>query len=160
MFPYLQLSSIHLLICILASTHLIHIIKSVILTFSVKVYSGIVGFCRFFRTGMFTRSRKGHSNNETHLIPKIKLQLSDTTLPSTFQRQQFPLRPCFALTINKAQGQSYKVVGLDLEKPVFSHGMLYEALSRTGSMDSLHIFTRDGTTSNVVYKKFWINSYK
>lgn len=75
----------------------------------------------------------GPYKNETHLIPKIKLQPSDTTLPFTFQRQQFPLRPCFALTINKAQGQSYKVVGLDLEKPVFSHGMLYVALSRTFS---------------------------
>lgn len=93
----------------------------------------------------------GPFKHEKHLIPRIKLQPSDTTLPFTFQRQQFPLRPCFALTINKAQGQSFKVVGLDLQNQVFSHGMLYVALSRTGRRDSLHILTKDGTTSNVVY---------
>ncbi|EJT96831.1 hypothetical protein DACRYDRAFT_59976, partial [Dacryopinax primogenitus] len=35
----------------------------------------------------------------------------------------------FAMTINKAQGQSVTNVGLDLCIPVFSHGQLYVALS-------------------------------
>ena len=51
--------------------------------------------------------------------------------PFQFERKQFSLRPCFAKTINKAQGQTLKVIGLDLGQPIFAHGMLYVALSRT-----------------------------
>ncbi|KIJ14676.1 hypothetical protein PAXINDRAFT_78621, partial [Paxillus involutus ATCC 200175] len=43
---------------------------------------------------------------------------------------QFPVGVGYAMTINKAQGQSVKHVGLDLRSGVFSHGQLYVALSR------------------------------
>ena len=51
----------------------------------------------------------------------------------------FSLRPCFGLTINKTQGQTLQFESLDLGTPVFSHGMLYVALSRTGRKDATHI---------------------
>ena len=38
--------------------------------------------------------------NETHLIPRVHLQESDSILPFTFQGQHFPMRPCFGLTID------------------------------------------------------------
>ena len=47
-------------------------------------------------------------------------------------RRQFPIRLAFAMTINKAQGQSLKRVGIYLKRPVFAHGQLYVALSRAG----------------------------
>ncbi|GFS19264.1 ATP-dependent DNA helicase [Elysia marginata] len=87
------------------------------------------------------------------MIPRIRLQPSDTALPFTFQRQQFPLRPCFSLTINKAQGQSLRVVGLDLRSQVFTHGMLYVALSITGRRNDVYILAEDGMTPNVVYSE-------
>ncbi|UYV76501.1 hypothetical protein LAZ67_14000767 [Cordylochernes scorpioides] len=38
-----------------------------------------------------------------------------------------------AMSINKAQGQSLKIAGIDLKQPCFSHGQLYVACSRVGS---------------------------
>ena len=45
------------------------------------------------------------------------------------KRRQFPVHLAFSITINKAQGQSVRRVGIDLRVPVFSHGQLYVALS-------------------------------
>jgi ATP-dependent DNA helicase PIF1 len=63
------------------------------------------------------------------LIPRIKLITSEN-LPFTLRRCQFPVRLAFAMTINKAQGQTFDRVGLLLPAPVFSHGQLYVAFSR------------------------------
>ncbi|XP_020992038.1 uncharacterized protein LOC110278169 [Arachis duranensis] len=39
-------------------------------------------------------------------IPRMNLIPSDSELPFKFQRRQFSLTVCFAMTINKSQGQS------------------------------------------------------
>ena len=50
--------------------------------------------------------------------------------PWGWKRSQFPVRPAWAMTINKSQGQSFdKVVGW-LSRPVFAHGQLYVLVSR------------------------------
>jgi ATP-dependent DNA helicase PIF1 len=65
--------------------------------------------------------------NGTHaggrvFIPRIMLSLSeDMSLPFKFRRKQFPVRLSFAMTINKAQGQTLPTVGVYLPEPVFSH---------------------------------------
>ena len=96
--------------------------------------------------------------NESHVIPRIRFQPSDSILPFTFQQQHFPLRPCLGLTINTSQGQMLQLVGLDLRTPVFSHGMLYVALSRTGRKDDIHILTEGEVKSNVMSstQRHWI----
>ena len=52
--------------------------------------------------------------HERVLIPRISFIPSDTQLPFEFKRRQFPIRPAFAMTINKAQGQTMKYVGIFL----------------------------------------------
>ncbi|CAF4696322.1 unnamed protein product, partial [Rotaria sp. Silwood2] len=70
----------------------------------------------------------GCAKGEDVFIPKIPLLPSD--MPFEFTRLQFPERLAFAMSINKAQGQSLKVAGVNLETPCFSHGQLYVACLR------------------------------
>ena len=100
-------------------------------------------------------------------IPRIDLECTDIPVP--LKRRQFPVRLAFAMTINKAQGQSLKKVGIYLNtNPVFAHGQLYVALSRAGFKETTKIFIGDvknvqgkfplieGTfTKNIVYKEFF-----
>lgn len=92
-------------------------------------------------------------------IPRIIMSPSETKLPFILKRRQFPVRLCFAMTINKSQGQTLQCVGLYLRKPVFTHGQLYVAVSRVTSKTGLKIcIENDGEehdycTKNIVYKE-------
>lgn len=92
----------------------------------------------------------GTAKGENVLIPRIPIIPTD--LPFQFKRVQFPLKPAFAMTINKSQGQTLKVAGVHLEKNCFSHGQLYVACSRVSSPQNLYILSKDGKTKNVVYR--------
>ncbi len=53
-------------------------------------------------------------------IPHLNITPSDTErMPFILRWRQFLLRPAFAMTINKAQGQTLQTVGVYLPKPVF-----------------------------------------
>ena len=67
------------------------------------------------------------------LLPRIKLIYIDPEMSYHLHRLQFPVCLAFAMTINKAQGQSFNTVGVDLHNPSFTHGQLYVALSRARS---------------------------
>jgi hypothetical protein len=93
--------------------------------------------------------------DHTVFIPRMTLLAGGEDNPIPLKRRQFPVRLAFAMTINKAQGQSVKWVGLDLRTPVFSHGQLYVALSRCthpNRVKAIFPEIEQGTmTSNVVY---------
>ena len=103
----------------------------------------------------------GKHQGETAFIPRISLDTASSSgLPFTLRRRQFPVRLAFARTINKAQGQSRKVVGIHLHTPVFAHGQLYVAISRATDFQQLYISlppTSNGTltTDNIVYSELF-----
>lgn len=62
------------------------------------------------------------------------------------------------MTINLAEGKTFDKVGLYLPGPVFSHGQLYFAMSRTTSFDTvkIEIVPKTNKTSIVVYREDWL----
>ncbi|POS81951.1 hypothetical protein EPUL_005415, partial [Erysiphe pulchra] len=91
-------------------------------------------------------------NGREHIISRITLSTSED-LPFTLTRKQLPIRPCYAMTINKSQGQTLQSVGIDLTTPVFSHGQLYVAFSRVTDVNNLIVLLPSSArkTTNVVY---------
>jgi hypothetical protein len=95
-------------------------------------------------------------NGTTCLIPRVKLICSDTQLPFHLHRLRFPLAVSFAITINKAQGQSFTMVGIDLRIPAFAHGQVYVVLSRGKSCKCVRCVLNESTTlftKNIVYRE-------
>uniref|UniRef100_K3ZCL8 ATP-dependent DNA helicase n=1 Tax=Setaria italica TaxID=4555 RepID=K3ZCL8_SETIT len=68
---------------------------------------------------------------------------AEIMFPFHFKRKQFPVRLSFAMTVNKAQGQTIPNVGIYLPEPVFSHGQLYVALSRATTAKNIKILTAE-----------------
>ncbi|CAK1588385.1 unnamed protein product [Parnassius mnemosyne] len=60
-------------------------------------------------------------------------------------------RLAFAMTIDKSQGQTLSVCGLDLGTPCFSHGQPYMACSHVGKPSSLFVLAKNGLTKSIVH---------
>ncbi|XP_066228790.1 ATP-dependent DNA helicase PIF1-like [Saccopteryx leptura] len=81
----------------------------------------------------------GPLKGEDELIPHTSV--IPTNMPFQFTRLQFPIRLAFAITINRAQGQSLELCTLDLHTDCFSHAQLYVACSRVSVFDGPQIRT-------------------
>jgi ATP-dependent DNA helicase PIF1 len=71
----------------------------------------------------------------------------DKTIPDQIRRRQFPVRPAFAMTINKSQGQTFQNIAIYLPAPVVAHGQLYLVLSRIGDPRKITILISTLTSS-------------
>lgn len=120
---------------------------------------GLCNGTRLIVTHLFPQGIRGkimstvpEFDGEEHYIHRIDMT-TNHDLPFTLIRRQLPLRPCFAMTINKSQGQTLKRVGVDLSTPVFSHGQFYVALSRVFDVSSIILLLPPGRreTTNIVY---------
>ena len=95
----------------------------------------------------------GSFHGQLRLIPRIKLTSTEGELPFIVSRRQFPIRLCFAMTVNKSQGQSFNFVGVDLRMPAFTHGQLYVALSRVTTVNGISVLLppNQTETDNIIY---------
>ena len=98
-------------------------------------------------------------------IPRLIMCPNDSKWPFKLNRRQLPLATCYAMTINKRQGQMLQRVGLYLPKQVFTHGQLYVAASRVITREGLKIFNVDEDNDdhrhikNIVYREILQNVY-
>jgi hypothetical protein len=91
------------------------------------------------------RITSGRLAGETVYVPRITLKHEpDAYCTVAMYRKQYPVAPAFALTINKAQGQTLARVGVYLAHSAFSHGQLYVAASRVGDPRALQFFVPGG----------------
>lgn len=67
----------------------------------------------------------GSEKGESVFIPRIPMIPSDYQ----FNRVQFLVKMCFAMTINKSQGQTLKIAGINIREgeDYFSYGQFYVA---------------------------------
>jgi ATP-dependent exoDNAse (exonuclease V) alpha subunit len=78
-------------------------------------------------------------DHDEHLVflARIKYYSSNTQIPFQLCCFQFGAMNAFSMSVNKAQGQSLKYVGLDCYSPVFTHGQFYVAVSRATSVNRM-----------------------
>jgi len=80
--------------------------------------------------------------NTIHVIPRITFIFSPGISNLEIHRRLFPLSLAYAMTVNRAQGQTLKRVLLDTTRPAFSHDHLYVALSRVRDQHSIALFNK------------------
>lgn len=103
----------------------------------------------------------GHGLGNRYAIPRIIFIKKEMKWPFTLRRKQFPIKVCYAMTINKSQGQTLSKIGIYLPQPVFSHGQLYVALSRAKSIDGIKVFISNPDneyphfTQNIVFTEIF-----
>jgi hypothetical protein len=96
-------------------------------------------YTKYVKCELLTGPRAG----EHEIIFRITFIPDDMAIGFQMKRVQLPLRLCFAMTINKSQGQTLTAVGLYLPEPVFGHGQLYVALSRCGCKSATKVMVKN-----------------
>ena len=135
----------------------------VVITRNLRINSGLCNGSRVLVTEVSNNFIAGVLMSGSHqgdgvTLPRIKLHNKATPRSGqSFFRYQFPIRPAFAMSVNKSQGQTLRRVGVFLQTDVFAHGQLYVALSRVLNVDDLLVarpLGREGII-NVVHKSIF-----
>jgi hypothetical protein len=83
-------------------------------------------------------------------IPRMRFKFClKYTSSFSMTRVQFPLKLCYAMTINKSQGQSFQQVLIDFSDDAFSHGHTYVSLSRARYFNKVRIIVRDDNIAHL-----------
>ena len=132
----------------------------IILLRSLDFRAGLCNGTRLIITALKDRLVEAKILSGTHagtavFIPRINLMNNPApNIPFHLRRRQLPFRLAFAMSINKSQGQSVPILGIQLSTPVFAHGQLYVALSRAGDYQQIYISAKGKCfTKNIVYRE-------
>jgi len=100
------------------------------------------------------------ANRRQVAIPRMNFEFFVHKQGQTVRRRQFPLRVCYAMTINKSQGKTLDRACIDLTRDPFEHGQLYVALGRVRDKGSVRLLLDDSklihghpTSINVVRRE-------
>ena len=98
------------------------------------------------------RDMQTNENEEDIILPRITFS-HILSSGHTLLRRQFPLAPAYSTTFHSCQGQTFDKIGIDLTKPVFTHGQLYTALSRVRHREDVKIrlCPNQKTTTNITF---------
>ena len=100
-----------------------------------------------------------------HLIPRILFEINHRNrkrriVQFKVMRRQYPLRLCYAMTINKSMGQTLKKVSIDLRVSVFMHGQLYVALGRVARREDSLVLTDGNSKHKTNGKELLLNKVR
>lgn len=79
------------------------------------------------------------NSGRTFSLHKIHFRGLDENEVEDFVRIQFPVKLAYAMTVHKAQGQTFSRVGVYIDTDAFTHGLLYMAFSRVINDSNLFI---------------------
>ena len=112
---------------------------------------------RLGRRCIKTQMLNGSFYRQLRLIPYIKLTSINGELLFIVSRRQFLIWLCFAIIVNKLQGQSFNFIGVNLRILVFTHRQLYITLLRVIDIRGLSLLLPQGgntataITTNIIY---------
>ena len=86
-------------------------------------------------------------------LPHITFTTDVPKTHHTLVCKQFPLAAAYTSTFNSSQGLMLDRVGIDLSRPIFTHGQLYTVLSRIRLREHtcIRMPTCETLTKNVIY---------
>ena len=102
----------------------------------------------------------GNFYSTKKLIPQILPATTEGELPFILRRKQFSIKLCFTMTVNKSQGQTSIIVGLNLYTSAFTHDQFYVAMSRVIDVTKLAVLLTSispVTTQNIVYPELLLS---
>ncbi|KAL7524716.1 hypothetical protein ACHAWF_001054 [Thalassiosira exigua] len=103
-----------------------------------------------YRLVLTKMGAKEDDPNKTLILPRIPMRANDYGLPFELKRLQFRVKPAFALTINRAQGQSFDKCGVMLPRSFWTHGQIYVAFSRCGNRNKISVWVDQQEFENLI----------
>jgi hypothetical protein len=94
-------------------------------------------------------------------VPRVEFTFTPLRSNYIMHRKQLPLALSYAVTFNGCQGLTVLRLGVDLRRPVFSHGQLYSAMTRVPNAQDVLILKEVGddntSTPNVVWEELLLS---